>query len=206
MEEVQPDESRRARHVAHEAAVGVVNIRTSSRSANRGRYYGQPEWAAYTRRRMAKHLDSFDSHREFVEFAIQAAHDRKLEAPNHKKSQTNQAWDVDRIVHVLADFMRGTNSGSKTLQFFNAALDELEGIGASRSGAPIAMPGHEASMRDDEVEIPPVVEPDIIEVDEEEDPAWREEALQRYVSVLIGMIEDDRHWDEAADRIERILL
>lgn len=198
MPEVPVDPAREARHVDRPAHVGVVNIPT----AQRGRWYYQDQFSSFVKRRVIRHLESFETHHEFVEFAIEAARIRNMPPPNYqRKTPASEHWSTDRIGRALESLLRGNTLRSKSLHFFNAACDELEGF-AWGADAPVVETSDPTSG---EVEMVPEHMAGNVVADEEIDDS---DLRHRYVTMLIVKAEehDGIPPDELLDRIERLIF
>lgn len=198
-DDVQPDPSRVLQH-ATPRQVGIVSISPSSRSALRGRWYYQDEWSAATRRRVMPVLEQFETTLEFVQFAIEAARIRRLPPPNaQKKTSDEDRWSELRIERALKDLLRGKTARSLTLQFFNAAVDEMEGMVWTSKQLESAITEEQAEEIDGEPAEAATIEP--LEFD-------TEDLRARYVLMLIAKAEefDGIPPDDLLDRIERIVL
>jgi hypothetical protein len=177
-------------------------------TVTRSRYYGQREWSAFTISRLKRHRAEFATRREFVEFAIEVAKERELPAPGRSSSVTGpKAWDVDRILKLHENLMGRGSSSSLTLQFFNAALDELEGIGGGITRPAEAEPEPEVGVvveATEQVHVEEVQE-DLVAIVEEHFPseASDERALKlRLANLLLTKLEQGDEVDE--DLVDRI--
>lgn len=205
---VEPDPARAERWVDDPRQAGVLSVRSVPRS----RWYTQAEYSAWIRERLKKVLPDFDSFEDFVDFATQAAQDRRYPAPNYKApagadsvEEYEHAWDRTRIVRILSDLMNGSTIQSNSIQFFNAAIDELEGVGRqTRVADAISRAGREPREPVVQVEETlPTGEVEIVEAADEYEGLRR-----RYVELLLHLIEhlDIGNRDDLLDRVERILF
>jgi hypothetical protein len=234
--EKTPDESTSRSTVPHDALtperservpkkVGIIRPFDGRRSpAPSMRYIGNAAWGDHVVRRLTKHMGEFKTKREFAEFAVEVAKDRRIPPPNTRRGASRDPWDIVRIADVLSHLIERRNARSLTLQFFSAACDELEGVPG----------GSYFVKKDDEVEERDVIEPGDegrvvgVEVFAEEDdvvpsapPAPQEDTRlpqespepspngdhrQRLAEILLSKLEAGEQVDEAlVDRIERLI-
>lgn len=94
------------------------------------RYIGNAAWGDYVARRVKKAIEvKFDgSPMQFIDWAITVAQERHLPPPNTRRGAQREPWDRERIRAILRNLLERRNAKSMTLQFFQAAVDELDGV------------------------------------------------------------------------------
>jgi hypothetical protein len=193
------------------------------------RYIGNTAWGDYVVRRLKKHLPEFDSRIMFVDFAIEVAKDRHLPPPNTRRGSRRDPWDRSRIDQILGGLLERKNAKSLTLQFFQAAVDELEGIPGGhyvvtqdgervevthlKDGEDVQEIGVVAFDEGEAKEQPAVpsatteaVEEATSGPQESPEPAPHGDLKQRLAEILLVKLESGETVDEAlVDRIEKLL-